>query len=172
MWKALTIGTILLLVAGLLGVGRLAWRSPDYAATGMCSATDIDNTYAALSSLRDGFHEAAARRASFEFWTFQPHRQNLNSHLATTLNQGMFQYLGKRQTAAFLCSHTTHYFDGRRPPRSVPETVAILRPYATTSPELWELATCAAMREPYVPHEADADRVERLQTLCRTSVGH
>lgn len=167
MWKALTIGTILLVVAGLFAARSLVLTSPDYAAGGTCSATDIRQTYIALSSLHDGFGYATAGRVHDEWWQQKPHRQDLRSHLQLNLNGMLDLSFGKQQTAAYICNRSHPYLRGVKYPHTVPDNVALLGGLVTDAPERWKLATCASMHESYGSHAVTPETVTDLRRLCR-----
>ncbi len=167
MWKALTIGTILLLVAGLFSATRLRLASPDYVAGGTCTATDIQNTYEALSGLRRGFHLATRHRVNDEWWRQRSHMLNLTTHVEWNLNGWLDESFSKPQTAAYTCNRSTPYLYGLKYPHSVPDNVAMLKPLVTDSSELWRLATCASMRESYAPYAVSLETVDKLRQLCR-----
>lgn len=136
-------------VAGLLlclglWLASLLWHSPDYVATGTCSAAEIARTEAeikATGSLRD----ATYGRVFYEFWNFHPHLRTLQGAVQRAVNLQAYYWFGRKRTAAYLCNHAQRHVDGHAAD-TLPAVVARLKPYMPDEKKRWRLAVCMTTR--------------------------
>ena len=165
MWKWAIIGTILLAGAGLFGLSRLIWTSPDYSATGVCSARDIDQTYKALADT-DSFGKAAMGRASYEFWTYHTHRRSMAMDFVETVNVVYDGYFEKRQTAAYYCSHAFANFRELDTFRTFPKLMGALTPLSRGTLDAERLSVCLYFFEPYSPPPLSQATIDQDREIC------
>ena len=161
MWKALTIGTILLLVAGLFGVALIANRLHETAYTGSCTKTEIDSTSAAINDMH-GLNRAAVE-LDFDAWRDDKNPYRLSSRLKEWLSVAWIRAFGHRLAAAHVCNHAYVRLDNDRPFANLPVAVDRIRPSAVDDHEAWRLAVCADLARPRPPN---IDEVAALRQVC------
>ena len=159
---------VALVIAGLclcfgLWVWSLVWPVKDYAAEQICSASDIHQTYEALTAAR-GFQDATFVRLNREAWR-RPHVLNLRSHLERAVNLQVDMTFGRRATAAFLCNHADLKLDETTALPHLPDVVAYIAT-KTGQQNAWSVATCMALAG---ANRSGPSPPERLLAYCHAN---
>lgn len=127
-----------------LWLSSLLWHSPDYAASGTCTVTEIDRTAAEIDE-HQAANSIAGYREYYEFSHYHPQVQTMEGHVVGAVNVLAFRTVGKRQTAAFLCNHAERHVDGVAA-NTLPQLVDRLAPYEADEKSRWGLAMCMTAR--------------------------
>ena len=158
---------LLITTGAILWVGSLMWRSPDYAASGVCSAQEIARTSAKIDEMHMR-HDAAHVRVSHEFSKYHPQVRTLRGALERSANTVAFKTWDSENTAAYYCNHAYFRVEGQKPFATLPATVSWLHQH-TDEDDAWRLAVClsySARSKPFT----DGYRAEipALRRMCET----
>ncbi len=159
-------GLAAVVVAFGLWLGHFVWPQKDYGAEGICTATEIDRTYAAIDAMH-GWPDATAIRVNAEAGP-RPLR-TLESAIARSVNMQIDTRFARRHTAAFSCGHAYVRFSTGRPFIVLPQAVARLEAAGMAPDDAWTTAQCLSHRgySAAFPAGYSESDMQGLRKLCQ-----
>jgi len=156
-------GVVMAVVIGItVWCAGLFRKSPDYAATGVCTESEIDKTYAAIDKA-GAFREISMLRVHYEFRAFHLHVRTLRVALERAANGLAYETLGKRKTAAYQCNDATRNVLGVTA-HTLPKLAVSMRTLEKDEYTRWRLALCMVAKARNIESAASFDG---LKTGCK-----
>jgi hypothetical protein len=164
MFKVVGIVFIVLVAGFGIWLGSHFKPSPDYSREAVCTAAEIDATYAAIEDIGD-WHSAAIMRTNYEAG-LRPRERTIRDHITRALTMVVAKHFGHRMTATALCGHTYVRFNNSKPMMTVPAVAEALKPKLGDAPDRGKIATCFALRGGWTPLDLETADPQRFRYAC------